>query len=60
VAEDIGLLLVKGGSLAASPYEDPFQKLWSEFARVQIVCGIFGEFTSGKPASMHTVPTHRR
>lgn len=41
LAEDIGLLLVKGGSPAPSPYDDLFQKLWSQILRVHIVRGTF-------------------
>lgn len=41
VAEEIGLLLVHGGSPAVSPYEDRFRTIWKEIVRVQLVRGAF-------------------
>ena len=41
VAEEIGLVLVKGGSSAVSPYDDVFRKTWNEIVRAHIVRGTF-------------------
>lgn len=41
LAEDIGLLIVKGGTRATSPHEDTFRQAWGRIARTRVSRGTF-------------------
>jgi hypothetical protein len=43
VAEEIGLLIVKGGTQITSPHEETFRQVWGQFTRTRIVRGEFKE-----------------
>ena len=41
VAEDMGLLIVKGGAQATSPHEERFRRYWNDIARTRVIGGAF-------------------
>lgn len=41
VSEDLGLLIVKGGTQFTSPHEETFRQTWNRFTRTKIVRGEF-------------------
>ena len=41
LAEDIGLLIVKGGTRATSPHEETFRQAWGRIARTRVSRGTF-------------------
>lgn len=41
VAEEIALLIIKGGTQATSPHEEMFRQTWSRIARTRVVRGTF-------------------
>ena len=43
LAEDIALLITKGGTQEASPHGEMFRQTWSQIARTRVVPGTFDE-----------------
>lgn len=43
IAEEVGLLIVKGGNQATSPHETAFRQAWGEIGQTRVVRGTFGE-----------------
>lgn len=43
IAEELALLIVKGGNQATSPHETAFRQAWSEMGQTRVMRGAFGE-----------------
>jgi hypothetical protein len=41
VAEDLGLLILKGGTQATSPHDEVFREAWGRLSRTQVIRGTF-------------------
>lgn len=41
VAEDLGLLILKGGTQASSPHDEVFRQAWGRVARTRVIRGTF-------------------
>jgi len=43
IAEEMALLIVKGGNQATSPHENAFRQAWGQIGQTRVVRGTFGE-----------------